>query len=720
MKTRGRFKKWINLTTEDLASGLGGALAAEQVFKNLPPFLQNSVPQFQELTNQASAILLSTEFGQMLATWNVQQDFVAAGLITAMIVACRCKARRKADQIQADHSEQIADVLSAMHQFYDLRTKDFEKLENTLTKNREALTTLIKQVNADMPNFEGIDEWITEVGLDVQLLVKTADALHARMILLAKQQDDLKETCEDILDAVCQAPTLKELEARLAPILTNLERQNSQLTEILSLLKPTFETKLGLFIPRPAVGTNTDYQMLQRLQFAERLVPELVGRDGLNAEFEQFLNAQQPDNANQPIFRWVALTGYGGSGKSRFALELLLRHQLDWYVGFVDKEGRAARLQNFQTSDLPTDRPTLLIIDYLQADAKDIAAFLKKLGSAHLQQHVRVILVDRIFTNYWFDREIMASARSFAYSTGNEKPHEIRIEPLEYLDFQTVFKNAYQAVAAEPPGQKHLETLAQAFKEKKNDRLPLFAVAAALYVHSRGEGDQTPTEWTTDEIKHYFLHRTFQSDRPQDEIQMALHEIYLSTLLGGFDQARLQEIGGLDQAIVDGGVRELSNTFLCAERPDKDALPPLEPDPLGEFYVAERVQNRAFVGNDRAPIGNKSCELLEKILDLPAEKLEPAIEALTRILPRLLKTPASDRIVMKWKNLPIKLKLPIAAAASVSQLDKVVQLVKPGERKLLLTNQKTAIQDEVKTSLERPGWDASLLQTAKTRIVNPH
>ncbi|TCO78124.1 tetratricopeptide repeat protein, partial [Plasticicumulans lactativorans] len=119
--------------------------------------------------------------------------------------------------------------------------------------------------------------------------------------------------------------------------------------------------------------------------------PELlVGRDRELASLQGWLASPAPVSVR-------VLTGGGGAGKTRLALELCVRIGKDWDAGFVE-ERELARFQGQQNlADWGWRRPTLVVVDYAAAHAQRLHAWLSELadrdpGSA---PPLRLLLLER-------------------------------------------------------------------------------------------------------------------------------------------------------------------------------------------------------------------------------------------------------------------------------------------------------------------------------------
>jgi hypothetical protein len=91
-------------------------------------------------------------------------------------------------------------------------------------------------------------------------------------------------------------------------------------------------------------------------------------------------------------FSWWALTGAGGSGKSRLAFEFAksTNMQTSWISKFLQWD---KKLLDFDTYEYA--KPLLIIIDYIPAVAEDLGAWLLKLATTRHEHSIRVLLLER-------------------------------------------------------------------------------------------------------------------------------------------------------------------------------------------------------------------------------------------------------------------------------------------------------------------------------------
>ena len=90
-------------------------------------------------------------------------------------------------------------------------------------------------------------------------------------------------------------------------------------------------------------------------------------------------------------FRWWAITGPGGAGKSRLAFEFKKQVSAEWDVHYLAEEeyGRLSELSNHLA------RKTLFIADYVQEHAQELGMWMEGLNERAHSLPLRILLVER-------------------------------------------------------------------------------------------------------------------------------------------------------------------------------------------------------------------------------------------------------------------------------------------------------------------------------------
>ncbi len=126
---------------------------------------------------------------------------------------------------------------------------------------------------------------------------------------------------------------------------------------------------------------------------------EFLGRDTEQADLRAFLDREE-------TFRWWLLSGSGGMGKSRLALELCLSLKPnEWHRGFLcpeDGQRSAPQVAAALWETWQPERPTLIVGDYVSERAAYLGMATRILGSrSDLAHPVRFLLVERDTAGTW-------------------------------------------------------------------------------------------------------------------------------------------------------------------------------------------------------------------------------------------------------------------------------------------------------------------------------
>jgi hypothetical protein len=167
-----------------------------------------------------------------------------------------------------------------------------------------------------------------------------------------------------------QKNTVREIKEKLELFIKSQEAQSPE---------KAFERYINKQLqPWELVGGNINIFNYRSQQFAYVPRPE-------EKDLEGFLNS----NAH---FSWWAITGEGGSGKSRLAFEFTksINQRKKWTALFLQWDKKLLHFDTYEYSF-----PLLLIIDYIPAVAEDLGAWLLKLASTKREHSIRVLLLER-------------------------------------------------------------------------------------------------------------------------------------------------------------------------------------------------------------------------------------------------------------------------------------------------------------------------------------
>jgi tetratricopeptide (TPR) repeat protein len=305
----------------------------------------------------------------------------------------------------------------------------------------------------------------------------------------------------------------------------------------------------------------------------------LVGRDAELDRLSAFLDANQN-------FCWWLVSGVGGSGKSRLALELC-RSAADWHAGFLSRTAT-----NFNWSRFLPSRKTLIVIDYVASRAKEVSDLVLTLSrnSSSFESPVRVLLLERNRETWWpvFFRD---DSQSEAAEIGRCQYSEPLALP--ELPVDAVLRLAEEVVSARKGTWDAATALRYVFLLPRFDPdcRPLFAMILAQELDNAEKGENISN----------LLRRvlTRESGRRRqllhsEDLQRMENLLLLATLVGailprsnGFNFVNTSDVADL-LPNVNLLNEDLYNDIAWSTR-GGSSLSGLQPDILGERFVLDRL-----------------------------------------------------------------------------------------------------------------------------------
>jgi len=348
-------------------------------------------------------------------------------------------------------------------------------------------------------------------------------------------------------------------------------------------------------------------------------------------------------------FAWYLITGAGGTGKSRLALEFCLKNQDRWLAGFANK---------WMLTDIEfwrawrPIRPTLLVFEDAAAYAKDLGDLARFLRSKqHLDCPVRLLLIERN-TKDWLDVFMgrrMADREEILLSQypGRRDP-PLQLLPLADPDTLQIMV----AVAGpEQPGAMRSDKLISRLRRVDSNATPLFAAfVAATYSKKLDDPTAVMREILNDEESRW-------EDAGSTDLDKRL--LALATLAGGIpNPARSNGPSELDAFKKDFSA---SRYEAIVGKTASQVLAPLEPDIVGELFVLDWLA--ALEQDDLAWLVNTAWQqnhwgaqafLLKTVPDFPAHEALPGLVSAPQNDPDLLPY-WSSALVTLLRDIPARL-----------------------------------------------------------------
>jgi hypothetical protein len=323
-------------------------------------------------------------------------------------------------------------------------------------------------------------------------------------------------------------------------------------------------------------------------------------------------------------FSWLLLTGPGGEGKTRLALEFTTqRIGANWKAGRLSLQD----LRQFRYGEWLPAKPTMIVIDYPAQGPDEVHALLANLARRHLafDWPVRVLLLEREAGGEWFDRVSPSTGDGAAIrdcvfaQEGEPLLTGMRVRPIETPEIVAMMESRFRTAGFAPPPPEQL--LNAVFKadsrrsESNRSPRPLFAAAVTeVMIAALGRGEKIDTSWIDALARADVLGDIIKRDReaqwmPCAESQQVLeqHEnlVALATLAAGVKRSDLHEllseIAGLFPDPRGTGDRPLREELIQRMSGYNDGrIAPLEPDLLGEYFLLDRLERIEEVAGKEA------------------------------------------------------------------------------------------------------------------------
>lgn len=400
----------------------------------------------------------------------------------------------------------------------------------------------------------------------VDLFFSAMNKLEGKLI----EKADAKRQFQAILRS--QSPTAHDLNALLDPGLAGqmaLLEQSAGITEGLAELKGLIENNanpqplLELYLEPPSDTTRFIYR--------SRSIPFVDDGESL-----QELCAFRDSDA---MFSWFAVLGSGGTGKSRLALEFLLDHAGEFAsaAGFLN----LAYDPDFDWGRWQPDFPTLIVIDYAARQEDQLARMLSLLSHrTDLDWPVRLLLLERQ-PGPWYDRILhrgqTASLRIEAAAF--DRPMEL-FAPDDVWPIIDFIVDGRVTDLNPDTALPLLETIDPQMR-------PLYAAFMADAL-ARGEN---PRGWDRRAlVENVLAHERKNYWSPAGVTAKDLNLVAVATMTAGYPLDWLEEHG----SDTDATFMPLASETAFQHRLSAiygydvvEAVPPMEPDILGEVFVLE-------------------------------------------------------------------------------------------------------------------------------------
>jgi hypothetical protein len=322
----------------------------------------------------------------------------------------------------------------------------------------------------------------------------------------------------------------------------------------------------------------------------------LVGRESDLAFLRSWIETD-------PKIGITALTGAGGSGKTRLSLELLQNLPEHWQGGFLAAQEAKRFLEAKNLASWSWQKPTLIVADYAALFAETLADWFRELADHPTPEHpLRILLLERHAEK---DQGWYASLADNSFHGRRVRelfsPLEpIRIAPLTALDQRRSVLSAGLEAAAKlkPNAPISAVTVPVAgtdpwFDQRLADdqwRDPLLLLMAAVIAASSGmhAALKLSRPDLAKQLAKREKARVENSVADRNAKDLLVHLYACVTLCGGLscDEATTvaeREFAALKMQYPGGPGRATKDLAILLGK--QDSLPPLAPDLLGEAFL---------------------------------------------------------------------------------------------------------------------------------------
>lgn len=395
--------------------------------------------------------------------------------------------------------------------------------------------------------------------------------------------------CEDVGDAAARAKKLRDqwgIQALFYP-----KGRHEAVRVILEKLLEDHDPIAYQALPTH-VGALPDQSPSSRFHYKSGA----VSFHGRREELEQLREFCGQEHV---AFRWWAVTGAGGAGKSRLVYEFGREMEgSGWNVLWLN----SSHMDDLDTLPIPTK--TLVVVDYAQAYLGSLGHWMEQLAQRHYLVPVRLLLLERdgetLDSSSWGSG---LSAEVFRPKTIREscwKETFLQLFPLQEEELLRIMKDYADTAGKRLPeakAQQLLETLKTTDSEL---RRPLYA----MFLTDAWANGEEPEQWGQKAVLDYVLKR--EKEYFEEKLGPKLRDLsdvfcqlrLVATIWGGITPEQVAQ----EYPQLWSEFQVQANTSNSAKMEKKllrqvgllqgTELAGLKPDLLGEYFVLQHLEKQ--------------------------------------------------------------------------------------------------------------------------------
>ena len=275
---------------------------------------------------------------------------------------------------------------------------------------------------------------------------------------------------------------------------------------------------------------------------------------------------------------WMLITGSGGAGKSRLALELCHQRSRDWTVGFL-------RQGDEKLAALVSGPPTLVVVDYAGSRATATQRLILDLNrqAAQVDRRVRVLLLERDAESSWWNEFRGVGLTMHALESLRFSESLVLGRMAEDELWNQVRSISQSLRLPTPDRQRIFEYLHQVDPE---GRPLLVHLAAEMYL----QDPNTPPPDHLSLLREVLRREEALYWRPAGVTVSDKTVVAIATLSGlPMAISSLLDDPALDGLIPSRAMLDPERLRAITASPATDVIRPIEPDLLGELFVLDHI-----------------------------------------------------------------------------------------------------------------------------------